>query len=243
MFCPRCGKEMESAALCPHCGVDIKRFVESPEEMVAETIATEEKILKEKPERPEGLEEEKSTPAKAPEEKEKRRRPHVLIGTIFLALIGAAVVTLTFTVFLRENTTGPRQTLDRYFKAQEENRAEEVIDFYDPEDFERMAQIYEMSAEELRNQIIESSQQAGAGKVKYENLEYKIDIQGDHATAQIISGTVTYTDPSGETESREIHDTSITLVKRGGKWYIKIFKEELEGESISPPAEEGGVQQ
>ncbi len=244
MFCPRCGKKMEDAPLCPHCGVDIKRFVENPKEMAAETALPAEIAPQEKTKDLEATEvEEETATTEAPAEEGKERNKFVLVGIAILTLIGAAVTVLTFTVFLKGNAIGPRETLDQYFKAQEENRAEEVIDFYDPEDFEKMAQIYGMSPEELKMHIIESSQQAGAGKVKYENLNYKIDIQGDRATAQIISGTVIYTDPSGQTETREIHDTTLNLVKRNGKWYIKIFKEEAEGEPVSPPAEEGATGQ
>jgi ketosteroid isomerase-like protein len=117
----------------------------------------------------------------------------------------------------------PSYTVDAYFKALQENRQLDALNLYDSTDLETTAQEYGMTLEEFKAQMASASSDTGQGSIVFENLAYKITVDGDKATANITSGTIIMTDETGKSESQDMTGTNISMVKRDGKWYLKLL--------------------
>ncbi len=123
-----------------------------------------------------------------------------------------------------ENVSQPSDTVDAYFKTLQENRQLDALNLHDPT--EALAQKYGMTLDDFKAQMASAEGGTSQGNIVFENLAYDITIDGDKATATVTAGTAIITDATGKTESQDMAGTSISLINKDGKWYLKLLSDD-----------------
>lgn len=118
---------------------------------------------------------------------------------------------------------GPEEIVDKYFNAVEQGDFDTLISLLDPEDMKLAAEQNGLELEEFENQIRDAMAQTFPDGIKIEGLRYEVAVEGDTATVTITSGTMTI-ESGGETITEDLTTTSesLGLVKKDGKWYLKL---------------------
>jgi hypothetical protein len=229
MKCPECGEEITA---CPSCGGSLEAAGPKPEEtgltpgVVFEDGAAplEEGTTGSEGDATEPGDEEEAAVEEGLSDQQLKIRRHVLIGTIALVLIGVTAIILAFAVLPgHDKGSKPSDTIDSYFKALQENRQLDALNLYDPSDLEMVAQMYGMTLDQFKTEMGGAGSDASQGSVTFENLAYEITVDGDNATAQITSGTVIMLDATGQSESQDMAGTTISMVKKDNKWYLRLL--------------------
>jgi len=136
------------------------------------------------------------------------------LGVLGVAALVAIVLVLVFVVFKGEGESASvEQVVNTYFKALENRDVDLFLSTWEPAKTEEYDREY---AEEYLN--------FGPENLKFSDMEYDIEIEGDEATVQIVGGIASYIDPSTGEEVAEdaafVDITPFRLVKIDGKWYI-----------------------
>lgn len=229
MECPECGEEINA---CPSCGGSLEGAGIKPEEtgeapgatVGDEAVPLEEDSLEGREDAKEPGDEEEAAAKEGLSDGQMKIRRHVLIGTIALVLIGVAAIILAFAVLPgHEKGSQPSDTVDQYFQALQENRQLDALNLYDPADLETLAQMYGMSLDEFKAQMAGAGSDTAQGSIVFEDLAYEITVDGDKATADITAGTAILTDETGQSQSQPMKGTSISMVKKDNKWFLKLL--------------------
>ena len=145
----------------------------------------------------------------------------IVSGALALLLVSTIAIVLAVALIPWEGNDKPEETVNQYFQAFEENRQADVYDMYDPADLEELAAMYGMSLEDFKNYLKEDSSASQAESVAFEDLAYSVTTE-EGATVQITAGTAVVTDAEGQTSSEDVSGMEIELVKKDGKWYLKM---------------------
>ncbi len=224
MECPECGEEITA---CPSCGGSLEDKGTKPDKSGEDPVAASEDEAVPEEEGSSGSEEETGEKAAAKEGLtvgQLKIRRHVLIGGMALLVIGVAAIILAFAV-LPDHTksSSPKDTVDAYFQAMQDNRQMDVLNLYDPADLETWAQMYGMTLDEFKSQMAGAEGDTPQASYVFEDIAYDVTVDGDQATVNITGGTAILTDATGQTQSLPMADTNLSMVKKDNKWYLKLL--------------------
>ena len=123
----------------------------------------------------------------------------------------------------QETTEGPEEVVERYFNAIEQGDFDTLLSLLDPDDMQQAAEQSDVSLEELEKEMKDYMIETFPEGIKIEGLEYDVAVEGDTAVATVTSGTMTI-ESGGETITEDLTEVSevLNLVKKDGKWYIKL---------------------
>lgn len=119
---------------------------------------------------------------------------------------------------------GPEEVVKKYFQAMEEHDEETLVNLLDPQSLEEEAGKAGLDPEELRNELKTQIQNTLPEGIRFSDLDYDIEVTGDEAKVVFKSGVVSYPNEEGENILFDITEAQETprLVKRGGRWYLKL---------------------
>jgi hypothetical protein len=122
-----------------------------------------------------------------------------------------------------ETAEGPEEVIAKYFNAVEQGDVDTLISLLDPEGMKQAAEESGIGLEEFEAQIKENITQTYPDGIKIEGLKYEVMVEGDTAAVTITSGEMTI-EIGGETITEDLTTTGETLelIKKDGKWYLKL---------------------
>jgi uncharacterized protein YchJ len=137
-----------------------------------------------------------------------------ILGVLGVAAVVAIVLVLVFVVFKGGGKAASvEQVVNTYFEALEQRNVDLYLSTWEPD-----------KAEEYDREFAEEYLKYLPEDLKFNNLEYDIEIDGDEATVQIVGGIASYIDPSTGKEVTEdaafVDIKPLKLVKIDDKWYI-----------------------
>jgi len=123
----------------------------------------------------------------------------------------------------QEAVGGPEEVIEKYFSAVEQGDVDTLISLLDPEGMKQAAEQSGIELEEFEKQIREYMTETFPDGIKIEGLKYEVAVEGDTAAVTITSGTMII-DSGGETITEDLTTTgeSLELIKKDGKWYLKL---------------------
>lgn len=151
-----------------------------------------------------------------------------LFSALGLVVLGALAATLGF-VLGWFGGDGPEKTLDAYFESMENKNSAALTATFSPASRQEMVDETNgcyVSIEDLLGGAF-----SGYQRIDFEGVEYKAATQGETASVELVSGTVTMADESGSETTVDLQSSGapvvMELVKEDGEWYIDY------GESIA----------
>jgi ketosteroid isomerase-like protein len=123
----------------------------------------------------------------------------------------------------QETAEGPEEVIEKYFNAVEQGDVDTLISLLDPEGMKQAAEESGLGLEEFEAQIREYMTQTFPDGIKIEGLEFEVAVEGDTAAVTVTSGTMII-ESGGETITEDLTTTgeSLELIKKDGKWYLKL---------------------
>jgi len=123
----------------------------------------------------------------------------------------------------QEAEGGPEEIVDKYFNAVQQGDVDTLISLLDPEGMKQAAEDSGIGLEEFKAQIRGYMTETFPDGIKIEGLQYEVAVEGDTAVVTVTSGTMII-DSGGETTTEDLTTTgeSLELIKKDGKWYLKL---------------------
>lgn len=150
-------------------------------------------------------------PPAAPKKKSRKALFAVVFGAIGVLVIAAVVMVLVFFIFTGGDE-GPEVVVRKYFDNLKEQETDVLIGMFDPEYLEEHPGLKE---------ALQESAFSNVPNAEVTGLELEAEVNGDNAKVNVKKGTLIET-VDGEKEEYDLSEkeTSFSLVKKGGKWYL-----------------------
>lgn len=172
----------------------------------------------------------------------------VVIGIVVFLFLGFAVGPKWFA---KDDSTGgdtttttdgtsakkaPEKAVDTFFESMQNKDGKLLMSVIAPSDIKSALgldasdviapDVYAEFADGLEQGLTESMSADGIKSVSFSGIKYNTKITGDTATVEVVEGTMTTVDTSGNKSSKNVNDSTtpkvLKLVREDGKWYVLI---------------------
>jgi len=212
MFCTQCGKDIpDGSVFCTECGAPMEPVGQPAEAPTGATAPPPQAAVTSPPPGPPAAAAPPGVATGATKPGRKWLLP--VVGLVALAVIAAVVLVLVFVVF--KGGSGPEDAVKKFLEAVQDNNINTVVSLVDPVPFKLLPG----SKEAFRQDVKEN---APMGKVEFQGLKLKGDVEGNKAEVKATGGTAKYKDEKGKTvtEGAGKFVGTAYCVKRQGSWYL-----------------------
>jgi ketosteroid isomerase-like protein len=190
MFCSKCGKEGgKESGFCKFCGAPLANS-----EVQAADVPG----------------------------KRSRKRLWITLGAVgVVAIVGLALL-LSLVVFRSNSASEAEKAVTGFITAFAEKDTNRVLSLLDPDTVQALEQQAQSAGASLQTLIANEMANvvpAGSTEITLHDPKFETTVNGDTASVQVLSVELTYRDPQGEMQTKDLSGPS-SLVKKNGKWYI-----------------------